>query len=62
MQSNKLKAPFGWVGGKSKLAYDIVSLIPEEHTIYVEVFGGALSVFYAKDKSKLLITKMIQYF
>jgi len=55
MQSTTIKAPFGWVGGKSKLAYDIVSLIPEEHTTYIEVFGGALSVFYAKDKSKLEI-------
>ncbi len=59
MQSTKLKAPFGWVGGKSKLAYDIVSLIPQEHTTYVEVFGGALSVFYAKDKSKLEVVNDI---
>ena len=41
MQSGKLKAPFGWVGGKSKLAQDIVSLIPHNHTTYVEVFVGA---------------------
>jgi len=59
MQSTKLKAPFGWVGGKSKLAQDIVSLIPEEHTTYVEVFGGALSVFYAKEKSKLEVVNDI---
>lgn len=59
MQSTKLKAPFGWIGGKSKLAKDIVSLIPQEHTTYVEVFGGALSVFYAKDKSKLEIVNDI---
>ncbi|MGE4517324.1 MAG: DNA adenine methylase, partial [Arcobacteraceae bacterium] len=52
MQSTKLKAPFGWVGGKSKLAKDIVALIPE-HKMYVEVFGGALSVLYAKEKSKI---------
>lgn len=43
----KLKAPFAWVGGKSKLAKDIVSLMPP-HKCYVEVFGGALSVLYAK--------------
>ena len=52
MQSTKLKAPFGWVGGKSKLAKDIVGLMPE-HTTYVEVFGGALNVFYAKPKVSL---------
>ena len=43
----KLRAPFGWIGGKSKLADDIVSLIPE-HRLYVEVFGGALNVLYRK--------------
>lgn len=42
-----LKAPFAWVGGKSRLAKDIVSLMPP-HRCYVEVFGGALSVLYAK--------------
>lgn len=46
-KSTKLKAPFAWVGGKSRLAKDIVSLMPP-HRCYVEVFGGALSVLYAK--------------
>ena len=46
-KSTKLKAPFAWVGGKSSLAKDIVSLMPA-HRCYVEVFGGALSVLYAK--------------
>ena len=49
MQS-KTKAPFGWVGGKSKLAKDIVTLMPE-HRRYIEVFGGSLSVLYAKPKA-----------
>ncbi|WP_294962645.1 DNA adenine methylase [Sulfurimonas sp.] len=61
MQSKKkkLRAPFGWVGGKSKLAIDIVDLIPHDHTTYIEVFGGALSVFYAKEKSKLEVVNDI---
>ncbi|PAF48341.1 hypothetical protein BKH43_07935 [Helicobacter sp. 13S00401-1] len=46
-----LKAPFGWVGGKSKLAKDVIKLMPP-HQIYVEVFAGALSVFYAKGTPK----------
>ncbi len=46
-----LKAPFGWVGGKSKLAKHIIPLMPK-HSRYVEVFGGGLSVFYAKQKPK----------
>ena len=53
MQSTKLKAPFGWVGGKTKLAKDIIDLIPENHNIYIEVFGGAASVLYQKESSKL---------
>jgi site-specific DNA-adenine methylase len=58
MKVTKLKAPFGWVGGKSKLAKDIVSLFPQ-HTTYVEVFGGALSVLYAKERSKVEVVNDI---
>lgn len=53
MQRTKLKAPFGWVGGKTKLARDIIDLIPNEHSIFIEVFGGAGSVLYQKEASKL---------
>lgn len=49
MKQKRLKAPFGWVGGKSKLAKDIVELMPK-HRLYAEVFGGALNVLYAKPK------------
>ncbi len=59
MKRTTLKAPFGWVGGKSKLAKDIVGLIPQDHKTYVEVFGGALSVFYAKERSKLEVVNDI---
>lgn len=59
MQSTKLKASFGWVGGKSKLAKDIIEAISEDHTTYVEVFGGALSVFYGKEPSKLEVVNDI---
>lgn len=53
MQKTTLKAPFGWVGGKTKLASDIIDLIPNDHNIYIEVFGGAASVLYSKESSKL---------
>ncbi len=53
MQKTTLKAPFGWVGGKSKLASDIIDLIPQDHNIYIEVFGGVASVLYSKEPSKL---------
>ncbi|MCX2683813.1 DNA adenine methylase [Campylobacter sp. MIT 21-1685] len=50
----KLKAPFAWVGGKNYLAKEIIALMPE-HKSYIEVFGGALSVFYQKSASKIEI-------
>ena len=53
MQKTTLKAPFGWVGGKTKLDSDIIDLIPQDHNIYIEVFGGAGSVLYSKTPSKL---------
>jgi DNA adenine methylase len=52
MQSTKMKSSFGWVGGKSKLAKDIVAYMPP-HKLYIEVFGGGLSVLYAKEKMGL---------
>ena len=59
MEIRKMKAPFGWVGGKSKLAKDIVKELPNNHTTYVEVFGGALSVLYAKEPSKIEVVNDI---
>ncbi|WP_249932566.1 DNA adenine methylase [Campylobacter mucosalis] len=53
-----LRAPFGWVGGKSLLAKHIIPLM-SPHVRYVEVFGGALSVFYQKEPSKVEIVNDI---
>ncbi len=55
---SKLKAPFAWIGGKSKLAPEIVARFPE-HKRYIEVFGGALNVFYAKEPSKVEVVNDI---
>jgi DNA adenine methylase len=44
--------PFGWVGGKSKFAAQIIAKMPP-HKLYCEVFAGGLSVLYAKERSKI---------
>ena len=47
-----MKSPVSWVGGKSHVASRIVAMMPP-HDHYVEVFGGGLSVFFMKPKSRL---------
>ena len=39
-----------WIGGKSRLAKTICSLLPEDRTTYIEVFGGGAKVLFKKDK------------
>lgn len=58
MKRSNLKAPFSWVGGKSKLANDIAKEFVA-HNQYVEVFGGALNVLYTKEPSKVEIVNDI---
>ena len=48
------KSPLAWLGGKSKLAEQIVARIPA-HTAYVEVFAGAAWVLFKKPESKVEI-------
>ncbi|NOQ31526.1 MAG: DNA adenine methylase [Helicobacteraceae bacterium] len=59
MKVTKLKPPHGWVGGKSRLAKEIVNLIPEDHRLYVEVFGGAMNILYAKEKQSVEVVNDI---
>lgn len=46
-----MRSPLPYIGGKSKLAPKIISLIPP-HKCYVEVFAGAGWVFFAKEPSR----------
>lgn len=50
-----VNSPFKWVGGKSRLREPIISLIPQDHTCYVELFAGAAWVLLAKPQSQVEI-------
>ena len=46
----KLRPPIGWLGGKQRLASKLLPLFPDHHT-YIEVFGGAGALLFAKTPS-----------
>ena len=47
-----MRSPLSYLGGKSRLAAQIIKEIPTDHTCYVEPFCGACWVLFAKDPSK----------
>lgn len=47
-----VNSPFKWVGGKSRLRKQIISLLPK-HTCYVELFSGAAWVLFGKPPSSV---------
>lgn len=47
-----MKSPFPYLGGKSKLASQIVSMFPADHETYCEPFAGAAWVFFAKEPGR----------
>ena len=47
-----MKSPIPWLGGKSRLANKIVTLLPP-HERYAEVFTGAGWVFFRKSQTRL---------
>ena len=49
-----MRSLIGWLGGKKQLAKTLVALLPE-HETYVEVFGGAAWVLFAKEPSQFEI-------
>jgi DNA adenine methylase len=47
-----LRAPFGWVGGKSRSIKHLLEHIPYRSS-FIDVFGGSGAVTLAREKSKL---------
>lgn len=45
-----MKPIFPWMGGKRKLAKELLPMFPE-HTTYVEVFSGAAALYFMKEPS-----------
>lgn len=46
----RMKSFIGWIGGKSALRNTIMEQFPEKFNRYIEVFGGAGWVLFAKDR------------
>src|SRR5579864_6871744 len=47
-----MKGPLSYIGGKNRIAQQIISLIPE-HKTYVEPFGGGAQVLFRKKRSEV---------
>ena len=47
-----MNSPLAYIGGKSKLSKQIISLVPD-HKVYCEVFSGAAWVFFRKPPSQV---------
>ncbi|MGC9093942.1 MAG: DNA adenine methylase, partial [Bacteroidota bacterium] len=54
-----MKSPINYYGGKSKLVNRLLPLIPP-HNIYVEVFGGAANLLFAKEPSRVEVYNDIE--
>ena len=51
MSLQEIKAPISWFGGKHRMRNILLARIPP-HTTYIEVFGGAASLLFAKMPAK----------
>jgi DNA adenine methylase len=52
--------PLAYIGGKNRLARQIIAVLPE-HTTYVEAFAGGAQVFFHKDPSKVEVLNDLDY-
>src|SRR5579863_4276860 len=47
----QMKGPLSYIGGKNRIANQIIEVFPE-HTTYVEAFAGGAQVLFHKDPSR----------
>ena len=47
-----MRGPLPYIGGKNRIAKQIIEVFPE-HTTYVEAFAGGAQVFFRKEPSKV---------
>lgn len=52
--------PFSYIGGKNRLAKQIIALFPT-HTTYVEAFAGGAQVFFQKEPSKVEVLNDLDF-
>jgi DNA adenine methylase len=52
--------PLAYIGGKNRLAKQIISILPE-HTTYVEPFAGGAQVFFHKEPSKVEVLNDLDF-
>src|SRR6266536_2792215 len=55
-----MTGPLSYIGGKNRLARQIISLLPE-HTAYVEPFAGGAQVFFHKEPSKVEVLNDLDF-
>jgi hypothetical protein len=53
-QCQHMRGPLSYIGGKTRLAKQIVAMLPA-HTTYVEVFSGGAQVLFRKEPSAVEI-------
>src|SRR5438876_5219340 len=47
-----MAGPLSYIGGKNRLARQVIEIFPK-HTTYVEAFAGGAQVFFHKEPSKV---------